>query len=64
MYIVENSKANRFFFAIEIKGQLLVDITNGFDTKNDSSVGHGTPVQATNIISDGKLCDPNVQQHR
>jgi len=48
---------------LEIKGQLLVDITNGFDTKNDSSVGHGTPVQATNIISDGKLCDPNVQQH-
>ena len=41
-----------------IAGQLIVDF-------NNLTLGAqaGTPPQATNIISDGKLCDPNVQQH-
>ena len=56
------------FFQSGISGQLLFDIKNGYEaTKNVTLNGQddiGTPAQSTNIISDGKLCDPNVQQHR
>ena len=48
-----------------ISGQLLFDLKNGYEAiKNVTLNDTGTQAQSTNIISNGKLCDPNVQQHR
>ena len=48
-----------------ISGQLLFDLKNGYEpTQNVTLNDTSTQAQPTNITSDGKLCDPNVQQHR
>jgi len=62
-----DSKISLFFLVSLISGiagQLIVDL-NDAHTGGNLTLGAqaGTPPQATNIISDGKLCDPNVQQH-
>merc|ERR1712179_768682 len=44
-----------------IDSQLVVDVKNGVEP--DIPEGYSTAVEPTNIISDGKLCDPNVQQY-
>ena len=65
--LLMDSKINLVFLATLISGiagQLIVDLNN-VHTSGNLTLGAqaGTPPQATNIISDGKLCDPNVQQH-
>ena len=48
-----------------ISGQLLFDLKNGYETAQNVTLNDtSTQAQPTNITSDGKLCDPNVQQHR
>jgi len=48
-----------------ISGQLLFDLKNGYETAQNVTLNDTrTQAQPTNITSDGKLCDPNVQQHR
>ena len=40
----------------------MVDVKNGVEP--DLPEGYSTVAEPTNIISDGKLCDPDVQQYR
>jgi len=52
------------YYCIGISGQLLFDLKNGYKpTQNVTLNDTSTQAQPTNITSDGKLCDPNVQQH-
>jgi len=44
-----------------IDSQLVVDVKNGVEP--DVPEGYSTVAEPTNIISDGKLCDPDVQQY-
>merc|ERR1712079_903955 len=51
-----------------ITGQLVIDLQNTHESESvlfsEQNVnGTGTPTHPTKIISNGKLCDPNVQQH-
>merc|ERR1712227_36951 len=45
------------------ESHLLIDIKSWFSAEENNLVAKNTPPEPTNIISDGKLCDPNVQQH-
>lgn len=62
-----DSKVNLFLLTTVISGiagQLIVDLKNGYHGGNVTlGAQESTPPQPTNIISNGKLCDPNVQQH-
>ena len=43
----------------------MIDIANGvLNTEQNIPLGYSTVAEPTNIVSDGKLCDPNVQQYR
>ena len=43
----------------------MIDVANvALNTEQDLPKGYSTVAEPTNIISDGKLCDPNVQQYR
>jgi len=46
------------------ESQLLFDVSNGvLNTEQDIPRGYSSAAEPTNIITDGKLCDPNVQQY-
>merc|ERR1712142_53790 len=46
------------------EGQLVIDVANGvLNTEQNKPEVHSAVAEPTNIISDGKLCDPNVQQY-
>ena len=58
-------KGQKFPKKSGISGQLLFDLKNGYETAQNVTLNDtSTQAQPTNITSDGKLCDPNVQQHR
>ena len=42
----------------------MIDIKSWFSGEDNNVVVRNSPPEPTDIISDGKLCDPNVQQHR
>ena len=43
----------------------MIDVANGvLNTEQNIPLGYSTVAEPTNIVSDGKLCDPNVQQYR
>jgi hypothetical protein len=52
-----------FYNARGIESQLLIDVGNVLNAEQDIPVDYSTVAEPTNIISDGKLCDPNVQQY-
>ena len=43
----------------------MIDVANGvLNTEQNNPEVHSAVAEPTNIISDGKLCDPDVQQYR
>ena len=46
------------------ESHLLIDPKSWFSGEENNVVAKNSPPEPTNIISDGKLCDPNVQQYR
>ena len=43
----------------------MIDTAHGvLNTDQELPKGYSTVAEPTNIITDGKLCDPNVQQYR
>ena len=61
-----DTKINLLFLALyfsSITGQLVVNLKNDYDTETENATVNSMPPQPTKIISNGKLCDPNVQQH-
>jgi len=47
-----------------IENHLVIDLSNGVSSKeHDLPEAYSNVAEPTNIISDGKLCDPNVQQY-
>ena len=43
----------------------MFDVSNGvLNTEQEVPKGYSSVAEPTNIITDGKLCDPNVQQYR
>jgi len=45
------------------ESHLMIDIKSWFSGEENNLVVKKSPPEPTDIISDGKLCDPNVQQH-
>ena len=53
------------FLWLGAESQLLFDVANGvLNTEQELPRGYSSVAEPTNIITDGKLCDPNVQQYR
>ena len=60
-----SSLVRRKFLWLGAESQLLFDVSNGvLNTEQDIPRGYSSAAEPTNIISNGKLCDPNVQQYR
>ena len=59
-----NGQTYRFLW-LGLESQLLFDVSNGvLNTEQDIPRGYSSATEPTNIITDGKLCDPDVQQYR